>query len=447
MIKKDKIDCCFLVPNNAKKSYQKLSETYSAIEPPTWALLLAQSVRSIGFKPFIIDANAENLNEKDILNKLREISPRLVCLVVYGQNVNAGTTNMSGATNISRFLKENDSNITISFIGSHVQALPLETLKNEKSIDFVFTNEGVYSLRNILKLKSFESDLLKTIKGIAYRDKNNVILNLPETVVPTNKMDSDLPGYAWDLLPFKNKPLDLYRAPMWHAEYDFNKRTPYASLQTSLGCMFKCNFCMINLINRNDSDEIGVASNYNNMRFWSPDFIIKEFDKLISMGVKTIRIVDEMFLLNPKYYVPLCEKLAERNKDDSLRIWSYSRIDTVKRPEILNLVRKAGIKWLALGIESGDKAIRLEVSKGKFEDVDVKKVISKVHDADINVMANYIYGLPGDTKETIKKTYELSIDLCTTGWNTYAAMALPGSQLYKDAVEKNYQLPKTYEGY
>ena len=204
---------------------------------------------------------------------------------------------------------------------------------------------------------------------------------------------------------------------------------------------------MINLINRNDSDEIGVASNYSNMRFWSPDFIIKEFDKLISMGVKTIRIVDEMFLLNPKYYIPLCEKLAERNKDDSLRIWSYSRVDTVKRPEILNLVRRAGIKWLALGIESGDKSIRLEVSKGKFEDVDVKKVINKVHEADINVMANYIYGLPGDTEETIKKTFELSLDLCTTGWNTYAAMALPGSQLYKEALEKNHDLPESYEGY
>jgi len=447
MIIKDKIDCCFLIPNNAKKSYQKLSETYSAIEPPTWALLLAQSVRSVGFNPYIIDANAENLNEKEILNRLNKILPRLVCFVVYGQNVNAGTTNMSGATNLSIFLKENNPNLTISFIGSHVQALPVETLKNEKSIDFVFTNEGVYALRNILKLKSFKSNSLKTINGIAYKDEKNVILNSPEKVVPTNRMDFDLPGYAWDLLPFKNKPLDLYRAPMWHAEYDFNKRTPYASLQTSLGCMFKCNFCMINLINRNDSDEIGVAANYSNMRFWSPDFIIKEFDKLISMGVKTIRIVDEMFLLNPKYYVPLCEKLAERNKDDSLRMWSYSRIDTVKRPEILNLVRKAGIKWLALGIESGDKEIRLEVSKGKFEDVDVKKVISKVHDADINVMANYIYGLPGDTRETINKTYELSLDLCTTGWNTYAAMALPGSQLYKDALNKKYPLPEKYEGY
>ena len=447
MIKKKEIDCCFLIPNNAKKSYQKLSETYSAIEPPTWALLLSESIRSVGFNPSIIDANAENLDESEILNKIKKTSPRLICLVVYGQNVNAGTTNMSGAVNISNFLKQNDINISISFIGSHVQALPIETLKKEKSIDFVFSNEGVYALRNILKLKSFDSVSLSKIKGIAYRNMQKIILNPPEKVVPTDKMDLDLPGYAWDLLPFKKQPFDLYRAPMWHAEYDFNKRTPYASLQTSLGCMFKCNFCMINLINRNDSDEIGVAANYSNMRFWSPDFMIKEFDKLISMGVKTIRIVDEMFLLNPKYYVPLCERLAERNKDDSLRIWSYSRIDTVKRPEILKLVRKAGIKWLALGIESGDKSIRLEVSKGKFEDVDVKKVISKVHEADINVMANYIYGLPGDTKETVEKTFQLSLDLCTTGWNTYAAMALPGSQLYKDALDNDYKLPDTYEGY
>ena len=234
---------------------------------------------------------------------------------------------------------------------------------------------------------------------------------------------------------------------MWHAEYDFEKRSPYASIQTSLGCVFKCDFCMINLINRNDSEQIGVASKYSNMRFWSTDFIIKEFDKLIKMGIKTIRIVDEMFLLNPKYYVPLCEKLAERNKDDNLRMWSYSRIDTVKRPEILKLVRKAGIKWLCLGIESGDKSVRLEVAKGKFEDVDVRDVIKKVHEAVIDVMANYIFGLPGDTKETMKKTFDLSLELCTAGWNTYAAMALPGSQLYKKALEKKYKLPNSYEGY
>ena len=36
---------------------------------------------------------------------------------------------------------------------------------------------------------------------------------------------------------------------------------------------------------------------------------------------------------------------------------------------------------------------------------------------------------PSDTKATMKKTFDLSKELCTAGWNTYAAMALPGSQL------------------
>ena len=57
MEKKSGIDCVFVIPSNSKKSYQKLSETYSAIEPPTWALLLAQSIRSVNFNPKIDETN------------------------------------------------------------------------------------------------------------------------------------------------------------------------------------------------------------------------------------------------------------------------------------------------------------------------------------------------------------------------------------------------------
>lgn len=446
MVDKKLINVVFINPTTGN-NYQSLKSRYAAIEPPTWALLLAESMRKFGFNVSIIDANAEDLDNEKIFQRVSYLQPKLVAFVVYGQNVNAGTTNMEGAIETSNFIKEKDKNITIAYIGSYVQALPVKCLKDEKSIDFVFTNEAVYALKNVLNLKRFDSSELSKVKGIAYRDNEKIVQNEPESIVPADKMDQDLPGYAWDLLPYKKKPLDLYRAPMWHAEYDQNKRSPYAALQTSLGCQFKCSFCMINLINRNDSEEIGVSSNYSKMRFWSPDFIIREFEKLIKMGVRTIRITDEMFLLNPKYYLPLCEKLSKLNKDNSLRMWAYSRIDTVKNPKVLSLVRKAGIKWLCLGIESGDKKVRLEVAKGKFEDVDVKKVINQVHDADIDVMANYIFGLPGDDLNTIKKTYELSEELCTSGWNTYAAMALPGSLLYKQAVEKGVELPKSYSGY
>jgi len=152
------IDVCFLIASSAKKSYQKLSETYAAIEPPTWALLLAQSCRSVNFKVAIIDANAENLSNEEILKKINRLNPKIVCLVVYGQNVNAGTANMRGAVDITNYLKDYKILCPIAFIGSHVQALPIETLKKEKNIDIVFTNEAVYALRNLLKNNDFSSN-------------------------------------------------------------------------------------------------------------------------------------------------------------------------------------------------------------------------------------------------------------------------------------------------
>ena len=441
------IDILFITPNSSKKVYQDLSKDYSAIEPPTWSLLLAQSCRSRHFKVDILDANAERLDDDASLLKIKKLNPRLICFVVYGQNVNAGTTNMVGATQLANHIKNNNIRSPIIFIGSHIQALPIKTLNDEPSIDIVCTNEGVYALHNLLNLKSFNEESLNNINGIGFKKNGIAHLTKPEKVVPQEKMDLDLPGYAWDLLPSKNKPFDLYRAPMWHAEYLEENRTPYAAIQTSLGCQFGCSFCMINIINRDDNEEIGVASNYSKMRFWSTKFILKEFKKLFDYGVKTIRIVDEMFLLNPKYYIPLCERLKEFNVNDDLKMWAYSRIDTIKRKNILQLVRSAGIKWLCLGIESSDKNIRLEVSKGKFEDVDVEQVVKQVHEADIDIMANYIYGLPGDTIETIDKTFELSKKLNTLGWNTYAAMALPGSALYKDALIKKLKLPEKYEDF
>ena len=218
-------DVVFIIPNNSAGVYQELSGRYSAIETPTWALLLAESCRAKGFKVKIIDCLAENLTDKEALVRLQDLNPRLISFVVYGQNVNAGTTNMSGATRLSKYLKQNNIQQLISFFGSHVQALPKETLQNEDSIDFVFLNEGVYSLWNILNLDRIIFENLKTINGIAFKQNNKIIFTKPEKVVPTERMDLDLPGYAWDLLPYKEKPFDLYRSPMWHAEYLENQRS------------------------------------------------------------------------------------------------------------------------------------------------------------------------------------------------------------------------------
>lgn len=439
-------DVLFVNPGNHVKIYQGLAKDYSAIEPPTWALLLAESCRSVGYKVGILDVNAERFSSKEVIGRITKCNPRLICFVIYGQNPNSGTVMMSGAVQLAKDVKKSGILNPICFVGSHVSALPFHVLEHE-CIDIILGNEGVYALRNLLAEDLSNITKLEHIKGIGFRNNGKAFLTEPEKIVPQEKMDVDLPGYAWDLLPYKEKPLDLYRAHFWHAEYDHNKRTPFAAIYTSLGCCFKCDFCMVNILNRSDTSRVGVASNYAEMRFWSPDFIIKEIDKLVDFGVRKLRICDEMFLLNASYFVPLCELIKNRGYGDKLSMWAYSRIDTIKKAEYLRLVRDAGIKWLCLGIESADKTVRFEIAKGKFENVDIHEVVKRIHDADIDIIANYMFGLPGDTFESMQKTLDLSLELCTVAWNGYPAMALPGSKLYKTALEKGYELPEDYEGY
>ena len=99
------MDCLFLIADNSNKSYQSLSSKYSAVEPPTWALLLAEAMRKKKFKVSIIDVNAEKISAKQVVSRIKNYSPKLICFVVYGQNVNAGTTNMSGVIHLSNFIK------------------------------------------------------------------------------------------------------------------------------------------------------------------------------------------------------------------------------------------------------------------------------------------------------------------------------------------------------
>ena len=139
--------------------------------------------------------------------------------------------------------------------------------------------------------------------------------------------------------------------------------------------------------------------------------------------------------------------LSERPDAEKLRRWAYSRLDTIRRPGVLKLLRKAGIKWLCLGIESADRNIRLEVSKGKFEDVNIVDVVGQIHDADIGIIANYMFGLPGDTHETMQDTLDFALDNPTEMANFYSAMDYPGSPLYKEAIKNKIALPETYSGY
>lgn len=440
------MDVLFINPDSSSKAYQDLAKVYSAIEPPTWSLLLAESCRSKGFGVSILDCDAERLTLQQSVDRVKEINPKLVVFVVYGQNPNSGTTSMIGALCLANELKTQHPNYKVCFVGSHTSALPMEVLSNN-SVDIVLLNEGVYALHNLLK-SNLDSDL-EHIKGIGYKKRGPAnfpipVLNSPQGIVPQERMDEDLPGYAWDLLPYREKPLDLYRAHFWHAEFSHEKRTPFAAIYTSLGCNFGCNFCMINIVNRVDNSDGVDASNSRGMRFWSPQWVAREMRKLASMGVKTLRISDEMFFLNRKYYEPILQNAID--EQFGFNMWTYSRVDTVRR-DYLDLFKKAGVNWLALGVEAGNQVVRQEVSKGSFKEVNIREVCKTINDADINIISNFIFGFPDDTFETMQQTLDLAVELNSEMANMYPCQALPGSPMYHMAKKNGWALPDSFEGY
>jgi anaerobic magnesium-protoporphyrin IX monomethyl ester cyclase len=439
------MDVLLVNPDSSAKAYQGLATVYSAVEPPTWSLLLAESSRAKGYCVGILDCDAERLTLEQAVTRIEAIKPRLVLFVVYGQNPNSGTTNMIGALALAQALKAAAHGAPVGFVGSHTSALPKEVLRHD-AVDLVLLNEGVYALHDLLA-SNLTGDLA-TIKGIGYKrghgETAELVLNPPQSIVPQERMDIDLPGYAWDLLPYKEKPLDLYRAHFWHAEFNHEKRTPFAAIYTSLGCQFGCDFCMINIVNRSDNRDNINASDSRGMRFWSPAWVRREMRKLADLGVRTLRISDEMFFLNRKYYVPILENTVA--DEFNFNMWTYSRVDTVRR-DTLALFKRAGVNWLALGVEAGNQSVRQEVSKGSFKDVNIRDICRTVRESEINVIANYIFGFPDDTMDTMSETLELALELNTEMANMYPCQALPGSPMHNLAKNNGWPLPDLYEGY
>ena len=435
------IDILFVHPNASKKIYQGLADKNAAIEPPIWAAMLANSVRVKGYKTEILDAEVEGLDYLSAAKRIIEYKAKIVCFVVYGQQPSASSQNMEGATATASELRNLSGDTFILFVGGHVAALPVETLEKEPYINAVCQNEGVYAIHNLLQVPTFEDFYLKKVDGIVFRDsEGSIVTNASSPVVPKDMLEIELPGMAWDLLP----SLSRYRTAGWHSWSNNTEKQPFAALYTSLGCPYKCSFCMINIINRTKQGPNVSSADSNVFRWWSPEFIIKQFDYIASQGVRNIKIADELFVLNPRHFEAICDLIIQRGYD--FNIWAYSRVDTCK-PKYLDKLSKAGVKWLGLGIENPNNDLRKEIHKEGFQEVKVLDLIGMIRDAGINVGGNYIFGLPYDTMETMQATLDFALENPTEMTNMYSAMAYPGSPLHNQARIFGIDLPKTYAGY
>jgi radical SAM superfamily enzyme YgiQ (UPF0313 family) len=150
-----------------------------------------------------------------------------------------------------------------------------------------------------------------------------------------------------------------------------------------------------------------------------------------------------MFVLHPRHVLGICDLIIERGYD--LNIWAYARVDTVK-DGMAEKLKRAGFNWLAFGIEAASERVQANVDK-RFDRDEVYATVRAVQDAGINVIGNYIFGLPEDDLQSMQETLDLALDLNCEFGNFYSAMAYPGSPLYEHALRQRWPLPEKWSGY
>jgi len=418
------VDVLFVHPGDARHIYQNLSDEFAGIEPPLFAGLYANFVRNKGLTTAIYDAPALKVSADETARVVAEdYLPRLVVLAVYGHQPSASTQNMTAAGKIAKKIKELRPDLPVMMLGTHAAALPERTMR-EEAVDFVCDLEGPVTIYKTVMALASGSPNFADIPSLWWRDGEKIVRPLSAEPL-LRDLDKDLPGVAWDLLP-----MDRYRAHNWHCFDHIDERSPYVSIHTSLGCPYKCSFCCINA-------PFGKSS----YRMWSPEVVVAEIDHLVATyGVKNIKIADEMFVLNRRHVVGICELLVQRPY--KVNIWAYARVDTVE-DDMLPLMKQAGVNWLCLGIESASDHVRDGAQKVYAND-DIKDVCRRIQDAGIYIIGNYIFGLPDDTIDRMQSTLDLALELNCEFVNFYSAMAYPGSKLYLEAVEQGLELPDAW---
>ena len=363
------------------------------ILPPIGLAYLAAALREwSGAQVKVLDCMAEDINPTESISRIAEQSPDVIFFVL-------GTPTLKFSLDWVNRLKDVLPGVTVVAIGSHVTALPAESLELGR-LDVVIRGEPEVTASELVTALG-EGEGLDKVKGISYRIGGEVRHN------PDRPLLQDIdrfPFPARDLLPNQK-----YSAP-------FARHAPFGLIVTARGCPFKCVYCATRVY-------------YGNT--WRPRSVESVCAELKEMGEKydlrDIGFWDDTFTIKRERVIAICRRMIE----EGLNIeWiCLSRVDTVD-PEMLEWMNKAGCYQIQFGVESGDEEILRRLGKNITLE-QIKNAFRWSRDAGIYPAAFFMLGNPGETEETVKKTIDLALEIPASYASFNINTPYPGTELFE----------------
>jgi radical SAM superfamily enzyme YgiQ (UPF0313 family) len=376
------------------------------------------------YKVAVVDANAERMTWPGFARLLDKLQPRY-----YLTQMTAPTleNDMYGC-----FLAKARGARTIAF-GTHVTAIPQETMRPYPALDFVLLGEPDLTIRDLLdhlegKLRQRPDEIqrlfekhdpayaaslaetrqpaLEDIKGLVWRRGEDIVVNPARPFLP--ELD-DLPVPMHELLPLRK-----YRMPLIHG--------PFTFIVTSRGCPAGCTYCIKH-----------VSYQYT-ARLRSPAKIVEELWALKRLGIHNIHMYADLFTVNRDQVVELCRLMIAEKM--GIRWTCNSRVDYVDE-EMLRLMAQAGNWLISWGIESGNEQILRHARKGAYPDK-AERALRWARQSGIKNWGYFIIGLPGETEATIRQTIDFAKKLPLDIALFHVAAPYPGTPFFFEVVQNQW---------
>jgi hopanoid biosynthesis associated radical SAM protein HpnJ len=358
---------------------------------PTW---LAQPAALIEGSR-LVDAPPHDLGREDVLRIARDYE-----LVI----IHTSAPTLRGDAELAEALKSQNPHVRVGLVGAHAAVLPEETLRASEAIDFVGRKEFDFTCRDVAMGRPFGE-----VDGLSFRRDGKIVHN-PERALIQN----------FDELP---SVMDVYARDLEIERYFIGYlRHPYVSHYSGRGCPAQCTFCLW-------PQTVGGQK----YRAKSPEAVAREMAhaQRLFPQVKEFFFDDDTFTA----YQPRAREIAKHLGKLGMT-WSCNARANVNY-DTLKTMRDNGLRLLLVGYESGDQRILDNIKKGiRIEEA--RKFTQHCHELGIVIHGTFILGLPGETRETIRRTIEFAKALDVFSIQVSLAAPYPGTELYRQAMENGW---------
>ncbi len=374
---------------------------------PDWLLTAVAVLEQAGLEVEFLDGAAMNLEREQVASALNRSRPGLVVL-------HTTTPSIDSDLEYGSMAKELLPDCKTVAVGPHVTAEPEDTLHRAKgSLDVVVRGEYDHTLRDLAEQcdSNWSTTKLSGILGISYVDGGGKTIHT-----------STRPYLDVNELPF---PAWRHIDPRWYR--DAGKRFPFITLISGRGCYGRCTFCR----------DVPLMEG-RKLRFRDPELVADEiqYDLALFPYLREVMFETDTFTASSAHVNGVCEAIVRRG----LKVTWSCNCRTDVDLKLLPLMKRAGCRMLMVGFEFGTQEALDAVKKGTTLEHSVR-LASEARRLGFIVHGCFMFGAPGETKDSALKTIEFAKTLPMDTVQFSGICAYPGSEIYDEATEKGFLVP------